>query len=117
MVTTFTFAPVADWKSLMTFLATVLLFCAAQIVSVVPLSLAVSLGQVALPPLLLSPEPELGLLQAARTSDATTAAVAPSLFRIVFSVRFAKFRWAGRCLRQDGRWAPAGRRGRSVVRF
>src|SRR3954467_1016943 len=86
MVTTWTLAPVAAWKSLITFLATVLLFCAAQMVSVVPFSLAVSLGQPAGPLFPLSRGPDLGLLRAARPSDAprdpTRAAAAPSLFRI-----------------------------------
>src|SRR5689334_14047690 len=106
----------------MTFLATVLLFCAAQMVRVVPLSLAVSFGQLELPPLPLSPEPELGLLQAARTSDATTAAVAPSLLRIMISVRFASFAVLAAARPWNGRSEAvgcAGRSGagRSFVRF
>src|SRR4051812_22073679 len=44
-VTTLILAPVADWKSAITFLAVMLLFCAAQMVRLTPSSLAVSAGQ------------------------------------------------------------------------
>src|SRR5436309_819319 len=80
IVTILIFAPVAALKSDATFFAIVLLFWAAQMVNVVPSSLAVSLGQADGAEFLSLPEP--GLLHAARTIDATATAAAPILFRI-----------------------------------
>src|SRR4051794_25363651 len=57
IVTTWTVAPVACWKDSTTFFGTVLLFCAAQMVSLTPASLAVGSGQVVVPPLAVSFDP------------------------------------------------------------
>ena len=66
MVTTWTLAPVACWKPSMTFLGTVLLFCAAQIVSFTPSSFAVGSAQVTAVSLV---ESAAGSLHAVTPSD------------------------------------------------
>lgn len=81
-VTMLIFAPVAVVKSSATFLATVLLFCAAQMVRFTPSSFAVCSGQEAGAPESALPVPAPGSLQPAISSATTAAAI--NGFRILF---------------------------------
>ncbi len=81
MVCTSTFAPVAASKPSMTLSGVFELFCAAQMVRVVPVRSASCSGQVTGP---LLPPPVPGSLHAVRVSTAMTAAAVAPVFQVIF---------------------------------
>src|SRR3954468_10797438 len=84
-VTTLTVAPVAFWNPSMTLVGTVLLFCAAQMVSVTPSSLVFGSGHAVAPVSVLVAVP--GSLQAA-TPRLRSAAAATALTKRFMAILF-----------------------------
>ncbi len=98
MVTILTVAPVAFSNPLITESAVLFEFCAAQIVSVVPVRSAVCEGQVTEPEPVVVPDP--GSLQPVRSAAVTAAtATAPfhACFMFVLGVRCSSSGGAARC--------------------